>query len=36
MRKKEGIAIIGVGCRFPGGLNDLQSLWRLLAEGREA
>jgi acyl transferase domain-containing protein/NADPH:quinone reductase-like Zn-dependent oxidoreductase/NAD(P)-dependent dehydrogenase (short-subunit alcohol dehydrogenase family)/acyl carrier protein len=36
MRKKEGIAIIGVGCRFPGGVNDLQSLWKLLAEGREA
>ena len=33
---KEGIAIIGVGCRFPGGVNDLESLWRLLVEGREA
>jgi acyl transferase domain-containing protein/NADPH:quinone reductase-like Zn-dependent oxidoreductase/NAD(P)-dependent dehydrogenase (short-subunit alcohol dehydrogenase family)/acyl carrier protein len=33
---KEGIAIIGVGCRFPGGVNDLESLWKLLVEGREA
>jgi acyl transferase domain-containing protein/NADPH:quinone reductase-like Zn-dependent oxidoreductase/NAD(P)-dependent dehydrogenase (short-subunit alcohol dehydrogenase family)/SAM-dependent methyltransferase/acyl carrier protein len=33
---KEGIAIIGIGCRFPGGINDAESLWKLLVEGREA
>ncbi len=31
-----GIAIIGIGCRFPGGVADPQSFWRLLAEGRAA
>ena len=33
---KEGIAIIGIGCRFPGGVNDAEALWKLLVEGREA
>jgi acyl transferase domain-containing protein/NADPH:quinone reductase-like Zn-dependent oxidoreductase/SAM-dependent methyltransferase/acyl carrier protein len=33
---KEGIAIIGIGCRFPGGVNDAESFWKLLEEGREA
>ena len=32
----EGIAIIGIGCRFPGGVNDIESFWKLLVEGREA
>ena len=31
----ERIAIIGVGCRFPGGVNDAESLWRFLVEARE-
>ena len=34
--QKEGIAIIGIGCRFPGGINDTEAFWRLLAEGRDA
>ena len=33
---KEGIAIIGIGCRFPGDVNDADSFWKLLVEGREA
>ena len=33
--KREGIAIIGIGCRFPGGVNDAESFWNLLVEGRE-
>ncbi len=33
---KEGIAIIGIGCRFPGGVNDTEAFWKLLAEGRDA
>ncbi|KAF5577038.1 polyketide synthase [Fusarium pseudocircinatum] len=28
------IAIIGVGCRLPGGANNLEKLWELLSEGR--
>ncbi len=33
---KEGIAIIGIGCRFPGGVNDTESFWKLLVDGRDA
>jgi acyl transferase domain-containing protein/NADPH:quinone reductase-like Zn-dependent oxidoreductase/SAM-dependent methyltransferase/acyl carrier protein len=33
---KDRIAIIGIGCRFPGGINDTESYWNLLLEGREA
>src|SRR6202051_1041758 len=33
---KEGISIIGIGFRFPGGVNDTESFWKLLVEGREA
>ncbi|MFI6996221.1 beta-ketoacyl synthase N-terminal-like domain-containing protein [Nocardia sp. NPDC050175] len=32
----EPIAIIGLGCRFPGGANDPEAYWRLLCEGRDA
>src|ERR1700759_4842662 len=34
--QKDGIAIIGVGCRFPGGVTDADSFWKLLIEGRDA
>ncbi|MEO1132914.1 MAG: type I polyketide synthase, partial [Cyanobacteria bacterium J06639_1] len=34
--KTEPIAIIGMGCRFPGGANDPQAFWQLLREGRDA
>ncbi|WP_395746966.1 SDR family oxidoreductase [Prosthecobacter sp.] len=34
--RSEGIAIIGMGCRFPGGVNDAESFWKLLIEGRDA
>ncbi len=33
---REDIAIIGIGCRFPGGVNDAESFWQLLVEGRDA
>src|SRR5260370_16816571 len=33
--QKERIAIIGVGCRFPGGVSSKESLWKLLIEARE-
>lgn len=32
----EPIAIIGVGCRFPGGANDREGLWNLLVDGTDA
>ena len=32
----EPIAIVGVGCRLPGGVDSLESFWTLLAEGRDA
>ncbi len=30
------IAVVGIGCRFPGGVTDVASFWRLLVEGRDA
>ena len=31
----EPIAIVGVGCRFPDGVQTVDQFWRLLAEGRD-
>ena len=28
----EAIAIVGIGCRYPGGARDAESLWRLLCD----
>ena len=30
------VAVIGIGCRFPGGVCDAASFWRLLSEGTDA
>ena len=30
------VSVIGVGCRFPGGIRGAEDLWRFLAEGRSA
>ena len=30
------IAIVGIGCRFPGGVRDVASFWRLLIDGVDA
>ncbi|MEU4473886.1 SDR family NAD(P)-dependent oxidoreductase [Micromonospora sp. NPDC023888] len=35
-RDHEPIAVIGMGCRFPGGVNTPEELWRLLDDGRDA
>ncbi|XUL85488.1 type I polyketide synthase [Streptomyces galilaeus] len=34
--RTEPIAVVGVGCRFPGGVVDADSYWRLLAGGVDA
>ncbi|MEO8181733.1 MAG: SDR family NAD(P)-dependent oxidoreductase [Deltaproteobacteria bacterium] len=33
--RREPIAIIGIGCRLPGGLNTPEELWAALCEGRD-
>ena len=35
-QRDEPIAIVGMACRFPGGVNDLESYWRLLYDGVNA
>ncbi len=32
--KSEPLAVIGIGCRFPGGANDPRTFWELLRDGR--
>src|SRR5690606_35343304 len=34
--RAEPVAIVGMGCRFPGGARGPAALWRLLLEGRDA
>ena len=34
--RTEPIAIVGMGCRYPGGVNDAESFWKLLSEGVDA
>ncbi len=36
MPDKESIAIIGIGCQLPGGIQSPQDFWELLANGKEA
>ncbi|OOK81799.1 beta-ketoacyl synthase, N-terminal domain protein [Mycobacterium kansasii] len=32
----EPVAVVGIGCRFPGDATDPDSFWDLLIEGRNA
>ena len=34
--RTEPVAVIGIGCRLPGGANDPESFWRLLHDGVDA
>lgn len=34
--QEESIAIVGIGCRFPGGSNDVDKYWEYLAQGVSA
>ena len=32
---KQPVAVIGIGCRFPGDLRSLEALWKALSDGRD-
>ncbi|MGH8572124.1 MAG: beta-ketoacyl synthase N-terminal-like domain-containing protein, partial [Gammaproteobacteria bacterium] len=34
--RAEPIAIVGIGCRFPGAADGPEAYWNLLSEGRDA
>ncbi|MEV0391430.1 beta-ketoacyl synthase N-terminal-like domain-containing protein, partial [Nonomuraea sp. NPDC050643] len=35
-KKQEPIAIVGIGCRYPGGINSAEKLWELVIAGEDA
>ncbi|MFZ5894823.1 MAG: type I polyketide synthase [Myxococcota bacterium] len=34
--ERQPIAVVGIACRFPGGVRNIEDYWRLLTEGRNA
>ncbi|PWJ05924.1 polyketide synthase [Streptomyces sp. NWU49] len=34
-RLERAVAVVGVGCRLPGGITDLDGLWSVLRDGRD-
>ncbi len=34
--QKAPVAVIGIGCRFPGGVHDPRGFWDLMRDGRDA
>src|ERR1700722_8513484 len=34
-RERRDVAVVGIGCRFPKGIEDVPSFWRMLCQGRE-